>query len=443
MTKRQQLWALLLVLLLAPLSLAQTVNYKEYKLKNGLRVILAEDHNAPTYSIAVTYNAGSRDEKQGRTGFAHLFEHMMFQGSENVGKGEHLIIVENNGGGVNGNTTPDRTQYFETLPANQIDLGLFIEADRMRSLVINQGNLDNQRATVQEERRQRVDNQPYGRTFEAVYDLAFDNFSNKHSTIGSMDDLNAATVKDVSDFFRTYYAPNNAVLTVVGDFDSTELMKKIERYFDDIPQQTPPAAPNVAEPKQTAERRRTLEDPLAQLPRLDIVYKMPAGNTPDVYALDYASDVLSRGQSSRLYQRLVREKELVTNASCGLDSRRGPGLFWCSMSLRPGKDPAEVEKALYEELDKIKNEPITDAEVEKEKMAVKRGQAEQLQSTLNRATALGEYAVFYNEPSLINSYGTKLLAVTKAQIQQAAKTYLTDTNRSVVLTVPKRAQEDK
>ena len=443
MTKRQQLWALLLVLLLAPLSLAQTVNYKEYKLKNGLRVILAEDHNAPTYSIAVTYNAGSRDEKQGRTGFAHLFEHMMFQGSENVGKGEHLIIVENNGGGVNGNTTPDRTQYFETLPANQIDLGLFIEADRMRSLVINQGNLDNQRATVQEERRQRVDNQPYGKTFEAVYDLAFDNFSNKHSTIGSMDDLNAATVKDVSDFFRTYYAPNNAVLTVLGDFDSTELMKKIERYFDDIPQQTPPGAPNVAEPKQTAERRRTLEDPLAQLPRLDIVYKMPAGNTPDVYALDYASDVLSRGQSSRLYQRLVREKELVTNASCGLDSRRGPGLFWCSMSLRPGKDPAEVEKALYEELDKIKNEPITDAEVEKEKMAVKRGQAEQLQSTLNRAIALGEYAVFYNEPGLINSYGTKLLAVTKAQIQQAAKAYLTDTNRSVVLTVPKRAQEDK
>jgi predicted Zn-dependent peptidase len=443
MTKRQQLWALLLVLLLAPLSLAQTVTYKEYKLKNGLRVILAEDHNAPTYSIAVTYNAGSRDEKAGRTGFAHLFEHMMFQGSENVGKGEHLIIVENNGGGVNGNTTPDRTQYFETLPANQIDLGLFIEADRMRSLVINQANLDNQRATVQEERRQRVDNQPYGKTFEAVYDLAFDNFANKHSTIGSMEDLNAATVKDVSDFFRTYYAPNNAVLTVVGDFDSTELMKKIERYFDDIPQQTPPAAPNVAEPKQTAERRRTIEDPLAQLPRLDIVYKMPAGNTPETYALDYASDVLSRGQSSRLYQRLVREKELVTNASCGLDSRRGPGLFWCSLSLRPGKDPAEVEKALYEELDKIKNEPITDAEVEKEKMAVKRAQAEQLETTGYRAQALGEYAVFYNEPALINTYGTKLLAVTKAQIQQAAKSFLTDTNRSVVLTLPKRAQEDK
>jgi zinc protease len=434
---------LLFIMTIAPLTWAQSVNFKEYKLKNGLRVILSEDHNAPTYSIAVTYNAGSRDEKQGRTGFAHLFEHMMFQGSENVGKGEHLIIVENNGGNVNGNTTPDRTQYFETLPANQIDLGLFIEADRMRSLAITQGNLDNQRATVQEERRQRVDNQPYGRTFEAIYDLAFDNFANKHSTIGSMEDLSAATVKDVSDFFRTYYAPNNAVLTIVGDFDSTELMKKIERYFDDIPQQTPPPAPDVTEPKQTGERRKTIEDPLAQLPRLDIVFKMPQGNTPDVFALDYASDVLSRGQSSRLYQKLVKEKELVTGASCGLETRRGPGLFWCSLSLRPGKDPAEVEKALYEELDKIKNEAITDAEVDKEKMMVKRSQAEQLSSTLGRATTLGEYAVFFNEPTLINTYGTKLLAVTKAQIQQAAKTYLTEANRTVVLTVPKRAQEDK
>src|SRR5437773_2419545 len=169
---------LFLILLIQPVG-AQTVNFKEYKTKNGLRVILSEDHSAPTYSIAVTYNVGSRDEKPGRTGFAHLFEHMMFQGSENVGKGEHLIIVENNGGNVNGNTTPDRTQYFETLPANQIDLGLFIEADRMRSLAVTQANLDNQRETVQEERRERTDNQPYGKTFEAVYELAFDNFSNK------------------------------------------------------------------------------------------------------------------------------------------------------------------------------------------------------------------------------------------------------------------------
>lgn len=443
MKHRRTLLALCLVLLVAPLALAQNVNFKEYKLKNGLRVILAEDHSAPTYSIAVTYNAGSRDERKGRTGFAHLFEHMMFQGSENVGKGEHMIIVENNGGNINGNTTPDRTQYFETLPANQVDLGLFIEADRMRSLAITQANLDNQRATVQEERRARVDNQPYGRTFEEIYALAFDNFANQHSTIGSMADLSAASVKDVSDFFKTYYAPNNAAVTIVGDFDSVEMMKKMERYFVDIPAQAAPPAPNVAEPKQTAEKRKTIEDPLAQLPRLDIVYKIPQGNTPDSYALDYLSDVLSRGNSSRLYLKLVKEKELVTAASCGLDMRRGPGLFWCTLSLRPGKDPAEVEKALYEELEKTKTELITDAEVAKQRMAVRRSQAEQQQSTLGRATTMGEFAVFYNDPGLINTYGTKLLAVSKAQIQQAAKTFLTETNRTVVLTMPKRAQEDK
>jgi len=443
MTKRYLVQILLTLLLLTSAAWAQTVNFKEYKLKNGLRVILSEDHNAPTYSIAVTYNAGSRDELPGHTGFAHLFEHMMFQGSENVGKGEHLIIVENNGGNVNGNTTPDRTQYFETLPSNQMDLGLFIEADRMRSLAITQANLDNQRATVQEERRQRYDNQPYGKTFEAIYDLTFDDFAYKHSTIGSMEDLNAASLKDVSAFFRTYYAPNNAVLTLVGDFDSAEVMKKIEKYFDDIPQQNPPPAPNMTEPKQTAERRKTIEDPLAQLPRLDILYKIPAGNTPDFYAMDFMGDVLSQGQSSRLYLKMVKEKELVTNISCGPELRRGPGLFWCSMNVRPGKDPAEVEKALYEELDKLKNEPITDAEVEKERMAVKRNEAEQLQSTLGRASEMGEFAVFFGDPDLINSYGKKLLAESKAQLQQAAKTYLTPTNRTVVLTLPKPKQEEK
>jgi len=442
--KRRSPWLLLVFLLLAPLLAAQSVSFKDYKLKNGLRVILSEDHHAPTYSIAVTYNVGSRDEKSGRTGFAHLFEHMMFQGSQNVGKGEHLIIVENNGGNVNGNTTADRTQYFETLPANQIDLGLYIEADRMRSLAITQANLDNQRATVQEERRQRMDNQPYGRTFEDVYALAFDNFANKHSTMGSMEDLDKASVKDVADFFRTYYAPNNAVLTLVGDFKTDEVMQKIEKCFGEISKQPAPPAPNVDEPKQAAERRKTVKDSLAQLARLDIVYKIPPGNTPDTYALDYLSDVLSRGQSSRLYQKLVKEKELVTAASCGLDVHRGPGLFWCSMMIRPGKDPAEAEKALYEEIDKAKNQPITDAEVEKEKMAVKRVEAEQLESTLGRATELGSDAVFYNDPDLINTYGKKLLAVAKPQIEEAAKTYLDQKNRSVVLTLPdKTKQEDK
>src|SRR5881296_1273598 len=228
-----------LALLVAPALMSQKVTYTEHKLKNGLRVILSEDHSAPTYSIAVTYDVGSRNERDGRTGFSHLFEHMMYQGSENVGKGEHFVLIENNGGGMNGSTNSDRTEYHETLPANQIDLGLFLEADRMRSLVINQANLDNQRETVKEERRQRRDNQPYGQTFDIFFETAYDNFGYKHSTIGSMEDLNDASVKDVADFFKTYYAPNNAVLTLVGDFKPSDALSKIEKYFGNIPLQAP------------------------------------------------------------------------------------------------------------------------------------------------------------------------------------------------------------
>src|SRR5438552_2952165 len=249
--------ALLVGLALAPLALAapkDAIPFKQHKLKNGLTVILSEDHTAPTYSIAVTYNVGSRDERRGRTGFAHLFEHMMFQGSENVGKGEHFILIDNNGGDMNGTTNADRTNYFQTLPANQLDLGLFLEADRMRSLAVNQANLDNQRNAVQEERRLRIDNQPYGKTFEAVLDTAYDNFAYKHSTIGSMEDLNAATIGDVTEFFKIYYAPNNAVITLVGDFKTEEALAKIQKYFEAIPSQPTPPVPNVTEPEQKGER---------------------------------------------------------------------------------------------------------------------------------------------------------------------------------------------
>jgi zinc protease len=200
------------------------LEFQEVKLDNGLRVILVPDHSAPVYAIDVCYNVGSRNERPGRTGFAHLFEHMMFQGSENIGKGEHFSLVLNNGGGMNGTTNEDRTTYFEELPKNQLDLGLFLESDRMRALNITQANLDNQRNAVQEERRQGIDNQPYGRASLDLDNLSYDNFAYKHSTIGSMTDLNAATIEDVKDFFRIYYAPNNAVLTLVGDFNPDEAL---------------------------------------------------------------------------------------------------------------------------------------------------------------------------------------------------------------------------
>ena len=434
---KQIMLTVLLSLLAVSAATGQSVKFTEHKLKNGLRVILSEDHSAPTYSISVTYNVGSRDERDGRTGFAHLFEHMMFQGSENVGKGEHFVLIENNGGGMNGSTNSDRTEYHETLPANQLDLGLFLEADRMKSLAITQGNLENQRETVKEERRQRYDNQPYGLTFDTLFETAYDNFAYKHSTIGSMEDLNAANVKDVAGFFKTYYAPNNAVLTLVGDFKTTEVLPKIEKYFATISSQPAPPKPDLSESKQNGERRKTLEDPLAQVSRLDIAFKIPPGNTPDWYALYVLGEILSTGQSSRLYQQLVRDKQVVVQVNAGTFERPGPTLFLVDLFITPGKDPKEVEKLVYEELERVKNQPVTDAELQKVRMEVKRAKVEQLEGTLYRAQALGEASVFYSDPNVVNTGNDKLMDVTKDQIQKAARTYLIESNRTVLTTIPK------
>src|SRR5947208_447992 len=213
------------------------VDLKETRLANGLRVITVEDHNAPVIAVNVTYNVGSRNEKPGRTGFAHLFEHMMFQGSENIGKSEHFILVLNNGGNMNGTTNEDRTNYFEALPANQLELALFLEADRMRSLLVTQENLDNQRHAVQEERQIGLDNAAYGKSGEIQQELMYDNFGYKHDTVGSMDDLNAASVDDVKAFFKMYYAPNNATLTLVGDFKTAAALALMKKLFEAIPRQ--------------------------------------------------------------------------------------------------------------------------------------------------------------------------------------------------------------
>jgi zinc protease len=235
------------------------VDFKDMRLKNGLRVLLVEDHSAPVISVAITYDVGSRNERQGRTGFAHLFEHMMFTGSENVGKNEYSLLIDTNGGSNNATTNEDRTLYFATVPANQLDMALFLEADRMRSLDVTQENLDTQRNAVQEERRLRLDNQPYGKTGEKFQETIYDNFAYKHSVIGSMDDLNAASLQDVKEFFRIYYAPNNAALALVGDFKMDEAVAKIKTYFEPIPSQPAPPAVDTTEPEQTAERRFSMD----------------------------------------------------------------------------------------------------------------------------------------------------------------------------------------
>jgi len=421
----------------APGARSFDIPFQQFTLSNGLRVILVEDHRAPTFSICMTYNVGSRDERSGRTGFAHLFEHMLFQGSENVGKGEHFILIQNNGGTANGTTNGDRTNYFETLPANQLELGIFLEADRMRAPAITQANFDNQRLTVQEERRQSYDNRPYGKTYEAVIETAYDNFANKHSTIGSMEDLNSATVDDAKEFFRTYYAPNNAVLTLVGDFETETALGLIKKYFEKIPAPPAPPIPDVSEPAQQAERRKTIEDTFAQAARLDIVYKTPDGNTPDWYALSVAGEVLSSGVSSRLYQKFVKEKELAVNVSAGPDERRGPTLFWVSVTARPGVDLASLEKMIYEELARLQDQPVADWEMAKVQMQLRRQRAQQLYSTRFRANSLGHYAVYYNAPQLINTELQKYSSVTKGDLQRVAKTYLQEKNRTVVTTLPK------
>ena len=411
--------------------------FKEYKLKNGLRVILAEDHSAPTFSICVTYNVGSRDERLGRTGFAHLFEHILFQGSENVGKGEHIILVQNNGGRANGTTNPERTNYYETLPANQLELGIFLEADRMRAPNITQANFDNQRLTVQEERRQSYDNRAYGKTYEAMIETAYDGFAYKHSTIGSMEDLNAATLSDAAEFFRTYYAPNNAVLSLVGDFKTEAALKLIKKYFDNIPAQAPPPAPDVAEPEQKAERRKTIEDNFAPTARVDMAYKIPPGNSADWYALGVVGQVLSHGTSSRLHQKLVKEKEIAQSVSAGPDERRGPSLFWFSLGARPGSDLAVLERLVYDEIERLQHELIADWELDKVRMQLRGEQAQQLYSTRRRANSLGHYAVYYDNPNLINTVWQKYQNVEKGDLQRVAKKYFNEGNRTVIITMPK------
>jgi len=413
------------------------IDWKETRLANGLRVITVEDHSAPVIAVDVTYNVGSRNERPGRTGFAHLFEHMMFKGSENVGTGEQYYLIFNNGGTMNGTTNEDRTTYFDALPSNQLNLALFIEADKMRSLVINKTNLDNQRNAVQEERRLGVDNQPYGQSGEIQQGLIYDNFAYKHTVIGSMEDLNAASVEDVAAFFKMYYAPNNAVLAVVGDFKTADAIKKIREYFEKIPRQPDPPAVDMTEPEQKAERRASVDDALARLAQVDVAFKTVPGNTSDFYALQVLSTALQSGQSSRLYQALVREKQLVQNVSGFADEKRGTGAFYTSATVRSGVKPADVEAAIYSEIERLKKDGIADWELQKAKNTTRRNFINSMQSSLSRALNLSVWTVYYNDPNLINTRLEKVDAVTKEDVQRVANKYLVTTNRTVVVTTPK------
>jgi zinc protease len=425
------------------------IKFTDYRLSNGLRVILSVDHSAPVVAVSVTYDVGSRNERPGRTGFAHLFEHMMFQGSQNVGKGEHMLLIQDNGGTMNGTTNEDRTNYFETVPANQLDLALFLEADRMRALDISQTNLDNQRAVVQEEKRQSYDNQPYGGMSEAMQSLVYSSFGYKHTTIGSMADLNAATLDDVKSFFKTYYAPNNAAIAVVGDFNEAAAKSKIEKYFGGIARQPQPPTPDLTETPLNGEKRKELTDPLARLTRYEASYKTVPGDNPDSYALTVLGTILSSGTTGRLNQAIV-EKRLALNAGARMGGSRGPGLFSFSATVPPGGNAEEIEKAFDAEIARIQTDGVTEAEVQRARTQARAaalvgggggrggrgGPGGGMQSVLGRANQLSQNAIFYNDPGRINTLLPHLEAVTAADIKRVAKQYLNKDNRAVVIDAP-------
>jgi zinc protease len=425
---------------LAGLASAQSqinpIKFTDTRLDNGLRVLIVEDHYAPIYAIAVSYSVGSKDERPGHTGFAHLFEHMMFKGSENVGPGEHFFLIFNYGGNMNGTTSTDRTIYYEELPKNQLDLGLFLESDRMRSLAITQENLDNQRQAVKEERRQSLDNQAYGRSNERLGELAFDNFSYHHSVIGSMEDLDAASVEDVRAFFKTYYAPNNAVVAIVGDVDAKDTLSKVQKYFGNIPRQAPPAKVDLTEPEMKAERRESMDDKLARLAQLTIAYKIPSGMSDDAPALSALGSTLGGGEPSRLYQKLVKESELCSAINAGSQSRLGPGLFRITCTVRPGKTMQQAEAVISEEVSKVIASPVTEEELKRVRTTARRSAISLRESALSRALSLADDASIYNDPNRINTTPEKLAAVTAADVQRVAKAYLRSANKIVIETTP-------
>jgi predicted Zn-dependent peptidase len=412
-----------------------------YTLGNGLRVVLSEDHSVPVVSVAVYYDVGSRNEREGRTGFAHLFEHMMFQGSENVPKAGHFQYIFNNGGTMNGTTSSERTNYFETLPSSQLPLALWLESDRMRSLRVTQENLNNQREAVKEEKRLSYDNRPYSNAFLRLNELVYRNPRNAHSTIGSMEDLDAATVEDVQAFFRVYYAPNNAVLTVCGDFDSDEARALVEQYFASIPSQAPPPPVDVSEPVEVAARSEIYRDPFAQLPAIMLGWKVPPRRTPDFYALSLGSDLLLDGDSSRLYQRLVKDEESVVGIQGGMGERRGPSTFYIFAIPKPGHTTEAIRATIQEEVERLGTQGPTPAEMEKLRNTLLNDAVRSRQSTLFRAQRLAEYTLYDGDPYHFNNELERYLAITPERIRETVSRYLLTDNHSVMEVVPARAAD--
>ena len=417
------------------------LQYEISTLPNGLTVVVEEDRSVPIVHVNLTYHVGSKNERPGRTGFAHLFEHLMFKGSKNVEPEGHTSMIAAVGGQSNAFTTEDETTFWETAPSQYLPLMLWLEADRMATLRINNETFVSEREVVKEERRLRVDNQPYGRLNEIIYDQVFTTHPYKHVPIGSMIDLDAATVDDVRDFYQTFYVPENATLTIVGDIDSGQAMQLVTQYLGRVPKARNPVPRDIPkEPPQTAERRITLPEPWP-LPAVVVAYHITSDGSPDAYPLHIAGKVLSDGQSSRIYKKLVYEKQLAVAAFGGPNLIEDPNLFYAVAIVQPGRTPADVINALVAEFDRLKDEPISDRELQRTKNQFARDYILNRESNQDKARVLSHAVVIHHDIKTADGEFDIFQGLTSADVQRVARTYFTVNNRTVLTLTPSGRQE--
>jgi zinc protease len=413
------------------------LNFTTHSLPNGLQVVLLEDHEVPIVNLQVWYHVGGKDERPGRTGFAHLFEHLMFKGSAHVPAEEHSRIIEAVGGFDNAETGDDTTNYYETFPSNYLERVLWLESDRMGSLNVSEENFKSEREVVKEERRVRIENQPYGYLQEDLRAAAFTVHGYHHTPIGSMEDLDKATIQDVRDFFNTFYKPNNATLVIVGDFDSTQALAWTNKYFDGIPASAKPI-PRLdnPEPPQTAERVVKKSYSNTPLPAVVIGYKIPQRYAPDAYPLDLASNILAGGESSRLYQTMVYKQQIAVQAAGFGAFSENPNLFWAYAIMNQGHTAEEGEKSLVAVLDGLKAQPPEAKELEKAKNQEIAGFVLGRDTVEEKAVALASAAVIGKDPGLANTELDHYLTATPADIQRVAKDYFQSTRSTVLIVTP-------
>jgi len=408
-----------------------------YRLGNGLRVVMLKRHRVPVVAVDLWYLVGSKNEQPGKSGFAHLFEHMMFEGSAHVGKAQHIKFINDVGGMVNASTSQDRTNYWEVVPANQLRLALWLEADRMKSLKLTEENFQNQRSTVKEERRLRVDNQPYMRVlYELKDEVAYQRFPYAHSVIGSMEDLDRATLSDARHFHDTYYRPNNTILAIAGDFQVKEALAIVREYFEEIPAGPPVPSVDLTEPPQQKEKRVNYQDPFAPYPAYLVSYHIPERSHPDFYPLGILDRVLLDGESSRLYRHLVEEKQMVLHLTGGWDGKLGPALFYIFAQLRPGYTFAQLETLLDQEMKAVIDHPLSEAEIRKAKNKILAEHYSQLETVRQIADQLCFYTTLFGNPELIYQEVERFRQVTVRDVRRVARQYFRKENRSVILIHP-------